>query len=412
MVAQRNKISKSLRGVAAVSAAVVGMGLSLAPSAHAAGSKWHRSCPLAESLVPGTTWHTHKLAPGVTLLEGNTTDDNGHGLVKMHVLRIAVDQPGVSFQPLMHALAQRTPLSRLAAGHKHLVAAVNTGYFDFETGAPTQPLIVNSQPLVISSKAQRVLGFNAAGGLQTGLVHLSAKVVAGSSTHSIAGINVDYASSGVEAYNSAWGSHALPSTGWSAAARSVVGSSLGANAGRDARVPQSGFALTAHGRTATQWLSGLPSGVKTGVAASVGTTTARPFVQAYGVGAQVVEQRGHVRNDLSCNSANTTQPARTAYGIADSGKTLVIGEVEDHPGTNVHGLDENQMSAFMAQLGVDRAFDVDGSGSTEMLAKLPSSGALSLRTYPADGQERPMPVGLGISYVKPKVVHHKHHHKS
>jgi hypothetical protein len=65
----------------------------------------------------------------------------------------------------------------------------------------------------------------------------------------------------------------------------------------------------------------------------------------------------------------------------------------------------------MAQLGVDRAWDVDGSGSTELLAKLPSSGVLTQRTYPADGQERPMPVGLGISYVKPKVVkHHRHHH--
>ncbi|MGN6474513.1 MAG: phosphodiester glycosidase family protein, partial [Mycobacteriales bacterium] len=107
--------------------------------------------------------------------------------------------------------------------------------------------------------------------------------------------------------------------------------------------------------------------------------------------------------------ANTETPARTAYGIADGGKTFVIAEVEDHPGTSVHGLDNNQMSGLMAQLGVDRAFDADGSGSTEMLARLPSSGAMTLRTYPADGQERPMPVGLGISYVKPKV--HHHHHK-
>jgi hypothetical protein len=174
-------------------------------------------------------------------------------------------------------------------------------------------------------------------------------------------------------------------------------------------VPHSGFVVTSHGQSATHWLSSLASGTKTGLAGKVRTTTKQPFVQAYGVGVEVVQHKGQTRNDLTCASANTTQPARTAYGIADNGKTFVIGEVEDHPGTHIHGLDNNQMSGFMAQLGVDRAFDADGSGSTEMLAKLPSSGVMTQRTYPADGQERPMPVGLGISYVKPK-VHHQHHH--
>jgi hypothetical protein len=178
---------------------------------------------------------------------------------------------------------------------------------------------------------------------------------------------------------------------------------------RDINVPQGGYVLRADSSSASQWLDSLASGAKTGFAGKVSSTTKQEFAQAYGVGAEVVERHGQVRDDLPCNSANTVTPARTAYGIADNGKTLVIGEVEDHPGTSVHGLDENEMSGFMAQLGVDRAWDVDGSGSTEMLAKLPSSGVLTQRTYPADGKERPMPVGLGISFVKPKVVKHKHH---
>jgi hypothetical protein len=116
-----------LKGVALLTSTAVGLGLSVTPLASAAPSWDHGGCPAAESLVPGTTWHTHKLAPGVTLSEGNKSDDGGRGLVKMHVLRITIGQPGVSFQPLMHAVAQRTPLSQLAAGHSHLVAAVNTG---------------------------------------------------------------------------------------------------------------------------------------------------------------------------------------------------------------------------------------------------------------------------------------------
>ncbi|HVS69321.1 MAG TPA: phosphodiester glycosidase family protein [Mycobacteriales bacterium] len=390
--------------------ASLGAGLATAPLAQAAGSRWGHDCPAAETLVAGTTWHTHKLAPGVMLSEGSKNDSRG--VVKMHVLRITVGQPGVSFQPLMRKVAQRTPLSRLAAGHPHLVAAVNTGYFDFNTGAPTQPLIVKSQPLVMSNRRQRVVGFNAAGAIQTGVVHLAATLFAGKQSYGISGVNQGATNGGLVAYNSAWGGRQVPS-GWQADARPVIGSKLGSNA-RLATVPQGGFVVAAHGQSATHWLSSLASGTTTGLAGKVRTTTKQPFVEAYGVGAEVVQHKGQTRNDMSCNSANTTQPARTAYGIADNGKTFVIGEVEDHPGTNIHGLDNNQMSGFMAQLGVDRAFDADGSGSTEMLAKLPSSGVMTQRTYPADGEERPMPVGLGISYVEPKVHHHHrhHHHKS
>ncbi|MGN6475528.1 MAG: phosphodiester glycosidase family protein [Mycobacteriales bacterium] len=397
-----------MRNAALVAAAALGVGLAATPVAHASSARWGRSCPAAESLVPGTTWHTHTLAPGITLSEGSKAD--GRGLVKMHVLRITVGQPGVSFQPLRRAIAQRTPLSQLAAGRPHLVAAVNTGYFDFATGAPTQPLIVKGEPLVISTRHQQVVGFDATGAMQVGSVHLAATLLAGKQAHSIAGINEGDVKDGLEAYNSAWGGRSVPG-GWQVTARPVIGSKLGSNAGRDVHVPSNGFLVMSHGRTATQWLSSLSAGATTGLVGKVRTTTKRPFDQAYGVGVQLVKHKGQARTGFSCDSANTTQPARTAYGIADGGKTFVIGEVEDHPGTNIHGLDNDQMSLFMTQLGVDQAFNVDGSGSTEMLAKLPSSGTLTQRTYPADGKERPMPVGLGISYVKPKPVHHKHKHQ-
>lgn len=408
MDAQTFAHARPVRVVAGSALVALSAGLAATPAAHAAPSRWGPSCPAPETLVAGTAWHTHKLAPGITLTEGNKTDDNGRGLVKMHILSVVIGQAGVSFVPLMHNVANRSPLSKLAAGHPHLVAAVNTGYFDFNTGAPTQPLIANGQPLVISSHLQRVLGFNAKGGVQYGRVRLAAKLYAGKESYGLGGIN-DVYDGGLQAYSPAWGDTPIP-TGWGSDARSVVGDLLGTNAGRQAHVPQGGFELLADGGSPSQWLSRLTSGAKTGIAAKVRQTTKLPFVQAYGVGAEVVKHHGQTRHDLSCDTASTVTPARTAYGIADHGKVLVIAEAEDHPGTNVHGLDANQMSGLMAQLGADRAWDVDGSGSTELLAKLPGDSSLQLRTYPADGEERAMPVGLGIAYVAPKVVkkHHRH----
>jgi hypothetical protein len=377
--------------------------------AHAATTRSGSQCPAPESLVPGTTWHKHVISPGVTLTEGQKTDSKG--LVKMHVLRINVLQRGLTFGPLVHSLAQRTVLSKLAANKPHLVAATNTGYFDFYTGAPTDPLISHGFPSVISAHKQQVVGLANNGYAQNGHVWLVGTITAGTRKHAIHGVNELHESTGLEVFNKAWGSTRLPGVagnggpGWgyhtsSLNAREVIsGKVQAAQRGQDT-VPSGGYMLVGRNSVAASWLRAIPTGTKISMSWHVATDAPRPFKQAYGVGAEYVQHPGVVRTDLSCNSANTTQPARTSIGFANGGKTLVIGEVEDHPGTNLHGLDESQMSKFMVQLGVSRAFAWDGSGSTELLARM--SGSLKRRTYPADGTERPMPLGFGVYYTPPK----------
>ncbi|HTW19507.1 MAG TPA: phosphodiester glycosidase family protein, partial [Mycobacteriales bacterium] len=156
------------------------------------------------------------------------------------------------------------------------------------------------------------------------------------------------------------------------------------------------YLLVAKGSKANSWLSKLSSGTKVSVASSVVTDAAKPFVQAYGVGVAVVQTPGVVRSGLSCNSLGTKQPARTEIGFANGGKTMIIAIVADDPAADEHGLDEDQMSELMVQLGATQAYAFDGSGSTELLARVHPSKPLKLENYPADGQERPMPVGLAI----------------
>jgi hypothetical protein len=72
----------------------------------------------------------------------------------------------------------------------------------------------------------------------------------------------------------------------------------------------------------------------------------------------------------------------------------------------MHGLDQDQLARVMQNLGARNAFLWDGSGSSEMLARVPHAGDhancvnpddhLSCRNYPADGQERWQPLGIGI----------------
>jgi hypothetical protein len=407
------------RQTAVIAAAALGV-LSIVPefsAAHAATSSTSSRCPAAESLVPGTTWHSHKLAPGVELANGEKSDSRGQ--VKMHVLRINVAQRGVSFAPLKHSLANRSTLSSLAAGHSRLVAATNTGYFDFFSGAPTGPLIEHRLPYVLSSTHEVVAGLGTNGHGQSGHVWLSGRVTIGGKTHSVAGINELDQASGIEVVSRAWGSRQLPGVhrglggfrngGSSINARAVVGGAIEAAQHGQDTLPSSGYMLIGRSAAATSWLDAIPNGTKIGLKLAVKTDAPKPFAQAYGVGAEYVETAGQIRTDLGCSSANTRQPARTSIGFANGGKTMIIAVVEDHPGTSVHGLDESQMSELMVQLGAQTAFAWDGSGSSELLAKLHGQ-PLKRLTYPADGAERPMPVGFGISYHKPKVKkkHKKH----
>src|SRR3954452_1761736 len=132
----------------AVAGAVPGTGVA-SPGRHGG------SCPRAESLVPGTTWHHHALAKGVRMDAGVAKDSNG--TVNIHVLRVDLTKPRVHVVPLEHKVANRSPLSALAQGRPQLVAATNTGYFDFDTGAPTVPLIVGGRAQVLSSHHQTVV---------------------------------------------------------------------------------------------------------------------------------------------------------------------------------------------------------------------------------------------------------------
>lgn len=370
--------------------------LAAAPASadHGHDSGTTTSCPAPESLVTGTTWHRHRLAPGVVLSEGHRSDHSGY--VDLHVLDVDVTNKHLSFAPLVRRLAHRSPLSQLAAGHPSLLAATNTGYFDFDAGAPLGPLIDRKHPWLSSVTRAEVVGFGTTGLVQAGLIGLSGTVSVGrTSSHPLAGLNVLSPPTGVTAYSSRWGRTPV-SLPRDAVSRYVVGGHVGSAAGRFASAPtSSGYLLVARGAAAASWLSSLHNDAAVTVTTKVTSTTKRPFTSAYAVGSRLVHG-GVAGTTFDCRR-RYPQPARTAIGFASGGKRLLVALAADNPGTSMHGLDSVQMARVMKDLGAQEAYLFDGSGSTELLARMPADPSrLSLRNFPADGVERPMPVGFGI----------------
>jgi hypothetical protein len=365
----------------------------VAAPAAASSSGYTTNCPRPTALVSRATWHRHTLTKGVVLSEGQASDSRG--VVSMHVLTVDMTQAGLSVRPLMRHLAQRSRLTALAAGKPKLVAATNTAYYDFYTGAPLGPVVSAGRPLSAFAADKPVVGIGTDRRVRVGHLHLVGSVTAGSATRTLAALNVLNIPSGLTLFTPTWGSASIHLP-YGSAARYLSGGVVSSGTSRFTTPPSSGSQLlVARGSKATTWLSGLRKGTAITTRIAMKSDTPAAFATAFQAGATLVATPGVTITGLPCR-IRYPQPARTSFGMANGGRKLMIVVVTDHPGTSMHGLDESQMSKVMVDLGAVRAYLLDGSGSSEMLARMPSTGRLSLRNFPADGAERTMPVGLGV----------------
>jgi exopolysaccharide biosynthesis protein len=92
---------------------------------------------------------------------------------------------------------------------------------------------------------------------------------------------------------------------------------------------------------------------------------------------------------------NTTSAVRTAVGIANKGRRLLLLALD---GAAAHrgGLTIAEVAHTMRSLGSVDAFSLDGGGSTTMVARMPGAGAVSVLNHPSGGAERPVPNGIGV----------------
>nr|WP_062211257.1 phosphodiester glycosidase family protein [Streptomyces sp. NBRC 109706] len=92
---------------------------------------------------------------------------------------------------------------------------------------------------------------------------------------------------------------------------------------------------------------------------------------------------------------NATAP-RTAVGFSRDGQEMYVLSVD---GRQAHsgGTTLTELAVMMADLGAYSALNLDGGGSSTLLARLPGAAGTELVNSPSDGQEREVPNGLAIT---------------
>ena len=96
---------------------------------------------------------------------------------------------------------------------------------------------------------------------------------------------------------------------------------------------------------------------------------------------------------------DTDLAPRTAIGFSENGRRMVLLTV-DGRGTGSRGLTLKEMGQLMVGLGADDVLNLDGGGSSTMLARSPGEAGPEIVNDPSDGGERVVPNGLGLLPVK------------
>ncbi|WP_020660994.1 phosphodiester glycosidase family protein [Amycolatopsis benzoatilytica] len=95
---------------------------------------------------------------------------------------------------------------------------------------------------------------------------------------------------------------------------------------------------------------------------------------------------------------DTTLAPRTGVGFSADGKKMWLVTVDGRQADS-RGMTELEMARQLKRLGADDAINLDGGGSSTLLARNEGEAAPSVRNSPSDGGERLVPNGIGVATV-------------
>ncbi|MGW8799281.1 phosphodiester glycosidase family protein [Streptomyces sp. NPDC055775] len=153
------------------------------------------------------------------------------------------------------------------------------------------------------------------------------------------------------------------------------------------------FVLVGRGASATA-LRTLQPGDPVKLAYDLADNAAKTMKFALGHGGTIVSG-GKVVSGL-----DTSIAPRTALGFKNGGKTLVLATWDGPGGTGKGGVGIDKEARDLAAMGVETAVNLDGGGSSTMVARALGEDAATVRNVPSDGHERNDPNGVGVFVAK------------
>ncbi|MFU8872097.1 phosphodiester glycosidase family protein [Micromonospora sp. SL4-19] len=106
-----------------------------------------------------------------------------------------------------------------------------------------------------------------------------------------------------------------------------------------------------------------------------------------------------VRDGVVQDIADQSLAPRTSVGFSADGRKMIMLTVDGRQ-VDSRGVTQTELGRMMVELGAQNALNLDGGGSSTLLAREPGAAAVQVENSPSDGAERPVPNGLAI-YAPP-----------
>lgn len=402
-VADRGRPLRALLGALLIAALAA---LSVVPSLALADEPSNAPLPLIDK--------TEEIGPGITLHHLKSLRESGWQ--DEQVLTVHLNEAGVSTNILTSGpVASGGPLTE-AANKAGAVAGVNGGFFDIGNSNAAEGGEVGSGELIKSpdveiNKANH-FGVSKAGLAELANLATQASAEFGGASHSVLTVNAadggGIPANGMIAYTPAWGTYSraraftTPSVTNIAEVLVVNDKVVSVNSTGAAanQIPAGGFVLVGR-ESAAEAIRALKPGEEVKLTYGLSAEATQELQFAIGDGGVIIE------NGTPVGGLDSSIAPRTAAGFKDGGHTLVLATWDGPGGTGNGGIGINVEAAELAEEGVETAVNLDGGGSTTMVARALGAEGATVRNNPSDGSERSDPNGIGV-FVEPGdgAVHH------
>ncbi|ATE54064.1 phosphodiester glycosidase family protein [Actinosynnema pretiosum] len=287
------------------------------------------------------------------------------------------------------------PLSE-QADRTRAVAAVNGDFFDINnSGAPEGAAVRDGLPVKSASPGrERAVGVDAAGVGRVMEVLFSGTAALPGGDLALNRLNsAELERDGVALFTPLWGDYTRSRTVRDAQrVREVVVRHDVVTEVRDAvgadRVPEDGYVLLGReaGATALAVAPGDHLSVRYATRAGDGGSAPRAAIG----GDQVLLRDGEVV------APDDASHPRTAVGFSADGKRMFLLTVDGRQSAHLLGLNLKDVAEALRDLGAHNALNLDGGGSSTLVAREPGGDAVHLENTPSDGGQRPVPNGLAL----------------
>lgn len=162
------------------------------------------------------------------------------------------------------------------------------------------------------------------------------------------------------------------------------------------KIPDNGYVIVTR-QSGAQFIN---SNIKVGdnIGLSISTTPDWNNLKMAMTGSAILIKDGLIPLKFSYNIAG--RHPRTAVGSSRDGKQLLLVTVDGRQNNSI-GMTQTELAQLMLELGAYNALNLDGGGSTTMVARTPGTNNLEVINSPSDGMQRSVSTAIGVFSLAP-----------